>query len=227
MKKLLIWNPIWAVLLLSCNSTTSEHKQHAHKDANAHMHETPFEELVKRFESTQRDSYQQPQKVIDYIGDLKNKSIIDIGAGTGYFSKKFAEAGANVIAADVDQRFLDYMVERFHKIPALKSNIEIRKIPFENPGLKTSEVDMAFMVNVYHHIENRTAYFNNLKSGLKSGGKLIIIDFFKRKMNVGPPPEHKVEEDVVKKEIQAAGFKIKDYNDQLLPNQYILIAVPE
>ena len=44
-----------------------------------------MDDLVERFESPERDAYQMPDKVLNALGDLKGKTIIDIGAGSGYF----------------------------------------------------------------------------------------------------------------------------------------------
>jgi SAM-dependent methyltransferase len=50
------------------------------------------------------------------------------------------------------------------------------------------------IVNTYHHIENREAYFAKVLKGLKPGGELVLIDFFKKELPVGPPVDHKIDE---------------------------------
>jgi len=89
----------------SYNSFAQENHHHDKEknghNANEFVHQSNFDELVKRFESPERDAYQQPQKVLNFLGDIKDKKIMDIGAGTGYFSVKLAQKGAKVIAADV------------------------------------------------------------------------------------------------------------------------------
>ena len=99
---------------------------------------------------------------------------MDIGAATGYFSVKFANRGANVIAADVSDGFQEYLKERLEKEHI--KNIELRKIPYDSPLLKDNEADIVFIANTYHHIENRTSYFSKVKQGLKPGEKVIITD---------------------------------------------------
>lgn len=100
----------------------ANHENHEHGRANKHMHQSSLDDLVKRFESPERDEYQQPDKVLAYLGDIKDKTIMDIGAGTGYFSVKLADHGAHVIAADVDDDFQDYLKNELKTIisPALK-----------------------------------------------------------------------------------------------------------
>lgn len=77
--------------------------------ANEHMHKNKFETLVERFESPERQNWQKPQEVIRFLGQLKNKVVLDLGAGTGYFSFRLAPLVKTVIAADVDERFLEFI----------------------------------------------------------------------------------------------------------------------
>ena len=80
-------------------------KKNDSNPANEHMHRSSVDDLVKRFESPERDAYQKPEKVLAFLGDISNKKIMDIGSGSGYFSVKLAEKGAKVIAADVSDEF--------------------------------------------------------------------------------------------------------------------------
>lgn len=197
-------------------------KQSKHGSANEFMHQSSVEGLIERFESPERDAYQQPQKVLEYLGDIQGLTIMDIGAGSGYFAVKLAEKGANVIAADVDDTFQEFLQNRI-KENNLKS-IETRKIPYDSPNLKEEEVDMVLIVNTYHHIENRPEYFTKVKKGTKSNGKLVIIDFYKSEIPVGPPLSHRLPIDVVVNELKKAGYTAFDVNVDLLPYQYIIKA---
>ncbi len=191
-------------------------------DANAYMRRSSMEGLVRRFESPERDEYQKPEKVLQYLGDIKGKTIIDIGAGSGYFSIKLAEKGARVIAADVDDMFQDFLQNRIKENNL--ENIEVRKIQYDSPGLKDGEVDMVFLVNTYHHIENRPEYFRKVKKGIKENGELVTIDFFKSDLPVGPSLDHKISMDVVITELKEAGYSTFEIDVNLLPYQYIIKA---
>jgi len=199
------------------NDTPSEHSS-----ANEHMHQSSVENLIERFESPERDAYQQPEKVLEFLGDLLGQTIMDIGAGSGYFSVKLAEKGAKVIAADVDDEFQEFLQRRIEK--SNLDNIETRKIPYDSPNLKEEEVDMVLIVNAYHHIENRPEYFTKVKKGTKPEGQLVIIDFFKSEIPVGPPLDHKLPIDVVVNELKKAGYNSFEVNVDLLPYQYIIKA---
>lgn len=232
LKKTQFYFPLLSVVVVffsACkgeDKTSELHEKHSHEkhshSANEFSDQSTVEKLAKKFESAERDSAQQPQKILHYLGDLQGKTIMDIGAGTGYFSVKLADKGANVIAADVSSEFQDYLKQRLEK-DKLK-NIELRKIPYDSPFLKDAEVDMIFVANTYHHIENRVDYFTRAKKGIKKGGELIILDYFKTDMPDGPPTNMKVSIDEVIAELKKAGYTSFEAEVNLLPYQYILRA---
>jgi predicted methyltransferase len=82
-------------------------------------------------------------------------------------------------------------------------------------------VDLIFVVDTYHHIGNRIPYFSKLRSSLRPGGRLAIIDF-KADSPIGPPVEHRISPEKVTEELAAAGYKLEESRD-LLPRQYFLI----
>lgn len=213
-------------LLAACTVAAQEHRKHPDEKhgetANEHRHRSPAADMIKRLESPERDAYQHPEKVLQYLGDVTGKTIMDIGAGSGYFSTKLAKAGAKVIAADVDEEFQEHLKSRIAE--ERLENIELRRLPYDSPALGDEEVDMVFMVNTYHHIENRPDYFAEVKRGLKKGGELVIIDFFKADLPVGPPADHKVSMDEVIVELKKAGYTTFEVDVSLLPYQFIVKA---
>ncbi len=191
--------------------------------ANDFMNSFGFNSLVERFEGKERTAYQKPKKVMEYIGDVSDQTIIDIGAGTGYFTFRLAEKGAKVIAADVDDRFLNYMKEKMDTLQ-FQYPVELRKVPYDSPNLKNAEVEKALIVNTYHHIDERVNYFSKVKKGLKPNGTLIVIDFFKKELEHGPPMRYKVSADEVVEELKKAGFTSFKKEMELLEYQYIITA---
>lgn len=216
--------------LLTAGGVFAQHHQHGHHhgndstsgSANEHMHQSSTHELVQRFEGPERDAYQRPEKVLDLLGSIEGKTIMDIGAGSGYFSVKLAARGAHVIAADVNEELQAYLRERIAKDQL--QDIELRMIPYDSPALKDAEVHLVFLANTYHHIEDRAAYFRQVRQGTKEGGELVIVDFFKTDLPVGPPVEHKVALDEVIAELKEAGYTEFVVDVMLLPYQYIVRA---
>jgi ubiquinone/menaquinone biosynthesis C-methylase UbiE len=210
-------------IVLSCSENGPYHpNKHKgeHQHANHHMNKTPFEDLVKRFESPDRDEWQRPASVIAFLGDLSNKTVIDIGAGTGYFEFKIKDSTAKLIAADVDERFINFMNERIASNGV--KHISTRKAEYDKPPVNPNEADIVFMVDVYHHIENRKVYFAEVRKGLKAGGKLVIVDFKKGDFKQGPPDRMKLEAKQVIEEMKSAGFKLVEEDSETLSFQYML-----
>lgn len=212
---------IFCFSLWSCNNQEKHGYHHDYSrdnESNVHMNETPFEDLVKMFEDSARAEWQKPDEIIDLLGDLDGKKIMDIGAGTGYFAFRMAARGANVIAADVDDRFIEYLDNR-----AIE-NIETRLVPYDNSNLKPKEVDAVIIVDTYHHIEKRTDYFKTVLKGLKKDGRLMIVDFKKAETPYGPPVNHRISADEVVEELKTAGFISFEIEEDFLPYQYVIIA---
>jgi 2-polyprenyl-3-methyl-5-hydroxy-6-metoxy-1,4-benzoquinol methylase len=193
--------------------------------ADAHLHRMSFQDLVARFEVAGRETWQKPEEVIDLLGDIHGKTVLDLGAGTGYFSVRLARHGAKVIAADIDKRFLDFIQARAKAEGTDGGQVVTRLIPYDNPGLSAAEVDAVLMVDVYHHIENRPVYFGKLRNGMKPGAALLIVDFHPNKNNPeGPPPELRIAPRDVEAELRKAGFTQFDWKEDWLEYQYVLIA---
>ncbi len=191
--------------------------------ANQFMHQADFDQLAARFEDPARAEWQKPEKVIASLGPLEGKTVVDIGAGTGYFSFPISKQAAKVIAIDIDQRFLDYIAQK-QQTQKIGANIEARLTTPDSPGLKPGEADMALIVDTYHHIEGRVEYLSKLKKCLRKDGVLVIIDFKKMKTPPGPPVELRVAEDQVESELKSAGFTIVSSDKDLLPYQYMIKA---
>lgn len=220
---------VWTVSAQHNKDSIKHHKEDAFQhdpqdDANTHMSKHSIESMADAFESQERSVWQKPDEVVKLMGDLNAKTVMDIGSGTGYFSFRIADKGAKVICADVDDRFLNIIEGRKKEEGWRDSQIELRKVPYDSPLLKEGEVDLVIIVNTYHHIGNREIYFSKVKSGLKKGGQLFVIDFFKKELPFGPPVSMKLTEEQVFGELLKAGFTKFEVNRELLPNQYIIIA---
>jgi SAM-dependent methyltransferase len=204
---------------------TSNGQHHDHGDANSFMNSRSLDDLVKSFESPERAEWQKPDQVIRLLGNLHDKTVMDIGSGTGYFSFRLVKAGAKVICADIDERFLDYIRERAEKESSPEGKIELRLVEPHSPNLKENEVDAVLIVNTYHHIHDRVPYLEKILDGLRPTGKLMIVDFIKEELPVGPPVEMKLTAEHVSRELREAGFQQIVVNRELLPYQYIVEGV--
>lgn len=182
--------------------------------------------IAEDYINTNRVIWQKPDLVIDLFGDLQNKTVADIGAGTGFFAFRLVPKAKKVIAIDIDKRFVDYIDSiRVLELPEnLQSKLETRLAEPNNPHLKPGEADVILIVNTFIYIRNRAEYLKNLQKGMAANGKLIIIDFKKKRTPIGPPSEMRLPIHEVEEALYTAGFRNIETNDTALDYQYFVIA---
>lgn len=172
-----------------------------------------------------RENWQKPHIVISRLGDLSDKVVADIGAGTGYFSMRLARKAQKVIAVDINQGSLDYINRRLSRTRASEMlNIETRLTEPDEPSLSVGEADLVLLVNTYSFIENRVDYFAKVREGLSPAGRLVVVDFKAEPMPVGPPVEEKLSLSLVKMELDSAGFDVVTIDSASLDYQFIFTA---
>lgn len=181
------------------------------------------DEWAKQFDDPSRDAWQQPDKVIAALKLQPSMTVADVGAGTGYFTVRLARAvpQGQVIATDIEPDMVRYLGERAQreKLANLKP-VQAKPADTNLPA----PVDLVLLVDVYHHIEAREKYFADLKSKLKPGGRVAIIDF-RMDSPEGPPKSARIAPSRVKSEMAKAGYKVAAEH-KFLPRQYFLIFQP-
>lgn len=182
------------------------------------------EKWVKKFDDPARDKWQMPMETIKALNIGATDKIVDIGAGTGYFSLRIAKdyPGVTVYAADVEPSMIEYLKEQTEK-RSLPNHIPTK---IETNSVKLPDkVDLVLVVDTYHHIDNRPAYFGALKSQLIRNGRVAIIDFTAESPE-GPPPGHRISKEELRAEMKEAGY-VLDSDIALLPYQYFMTFKPE
>jgi SAM-dependent methyltransferase len=140
--------------------------------------------------------------------DLPRDAIVgDLGCGPGVFTVAFAKACPDgvVLACDIEPRQLDAVREKIHA-EKLANVIPVLASP-DDPHFPPGRMDVVFIGDTYHHLEDRVAYMKRLKATLKPGGRLVLLEYKPGKLPVGPPPEHKkLKAGEMDKELGDAGF---------------------
>jgi arsenite methyltransferase len=182
-----------------------------------HQHHPPQDpaEYARVLNDPAREAWQKPHEVVMALNLKPSDAIADIGSGPGYFALRFAHHAAKVYAVDIDKRLLEMAAK-----DAPANLVTVLAVP-DDPKLAPASVDVIFLCDVLHHIENRAAYYGKLKAALKPGGRIVNIDFYKKDLPVGPPVSMKLTEEQVIGEFKAAGFGLARKHD-FLPYQYFL-----
>ena len=213
-------------LLASAGCGGHGHGGHGAHDATVHHRFENPEKWGERFDAPERDAWQQPDVVIDALKIQPGQFVADIGAGTGYFTVRISPVvgvDGRVLAVDVEPEMVEYIRTRAAKA-GLKNVEPILTTP-DTPGLGADSVDLAFICDTWHHIDNRIDYLNQLRKTLRKGGKVAIVDFKEGKLPVGPPQGHKLSRQAVIEEFTTAGWTLRKEID-VLAYQYILVFEP-
>jgi SAM-dependent methyltransferase len=216
------WRLASIVVALGCAGLTAAAQQpqpQSKPDHMQHRFDDP-KRYSKSFDDPARDSWQMPVRVIETLAPAPNASIADIGAGTGYFTVRLAKAvtSGTVYAVDIEPAMLEHIrtraaSEHLANIVTVQAGATSAKLP--------KPVDLVIIVDTYHHLPNRAAYFRELAQSLAPGGRVAIIDFRKDAPD-GPPPEFRFEADQIIGEMKLAGYRL-DVKHDFLPRQHFLV----
>jgi ubiquinone/menaquinone biosynthesis C-methylase UbiE len=199
--------------------------QHGH-----HRRPDDIQQYLQHLDSAERDVYQKPSQVVEALALKPGMTVADLGSGSGYFARRFVEAvseSGKVYAIDVEPEMLKYVEDSIVHMHIPYSAEFILARP-DNPKLPLESADLVFLCNTYHHLEDRSQYFRNIKGALKPGGRIAIVDFYhdERSGELGFPKEHLVPRDQVIEEMRKAGYRLLREHG-FLARQYFVEFVPD
>lgn len=175
------------------------------------------------YEGFSRDGWQQPEQVLAALEVQPGERVADIGAGGGYFAFKLADAvgpGGLVYAVDVDKDMTDYLRERAAEDGY--RNVEVMLAPPDNSTLSPAGVDLVFTCNTYHHFDHPVEYFSRLRSALRPGGRVAIVDLDAQRSTLvwlfghGTPPS------TIVTQMATAGYRLERSHDFLSRQSFMV-----
>jgi cyclopropane fatty-acyl-phospholipid synthase-like methyltransferase len=169
---------------------------------------TPYAGDLSIFESAGRDERLQVNRVMDMLGIEPGKNVADIGAGSGWFTVRAARrvAGSGTVyAVDINPKAIEYIAERAKK-EQLQNIKTILSTP-DDPQLPAGSVDAVLLLKTYHEVAHPVVLLKNLRSSLKPGAKIGIID------RNGNGEDHGISKDVIIREAAQAGYQLRDTQD--------------
>ena len=198
----------------SAGQGTKEQIQKMHQDPKAY---------IAMLESPQREAEQKPDEVIAALDLKAGETLADIGAGSGYFTFRFARKvgdSGRVYAVDINSDMIVYM-NRYIRDKKVKNVTTVLSVP-DDPLLPDVSINRFFICNTWHHVGNRPQYIALMKKMLKPGGQIVVMDYKKEQLPVGPPPDMKMAREEVIREMESGGFKLAKEH-AFLPYQYFLV----
>ena len=182
--------------------------------------------VINKDENKNREIWQKPEVVVALMGDIKDKKVADIGAGTGYFTFRIAMKAKKVIAIDIEKEYLDILDNLKEKLPKeIQSKIETRLAKSNDPLLKKEEVDLVVIINTFSFIKNKKQYLKTVREDLKKGGKIFIVDFKMKNLPIDAPDKsERLPINELENLLEQTGYRNIRSDDTTLDYQYIVVA---
>jgi ubiquinone/menaquinone biosynthesis C-methylase UbiE len=161
---------------------------------------------IEALESDQRVRDLQVDLVIERLALPPDAVVGDLGCGPGVFSVPFGRAvpAGLVYAADVEPRQLDRLSAKLAEggvhnvIPVLAS--------LDDPHFPPGGLDLVFIGDTLHHLQDRVAYLRRLQGCLKPGGRVAVLEYKPGDLPVGPPAAHKLAPGELERTLSEAGY---------------------
>jgi ubiquinone/menaquinone biosynthesis C-methylase UbiE len=164
-----------------------------------------------------RDGRQKPLELVAAMNIKPGMTVADIGTGTGYMLKFLSDAvgpAGKVYGEDIQTDFLDRA--RAKNVP----NAELILGTTTDPKLPPNSIDIALVLDVYHHFDYPDKMLAAIRTALKPDAHLVIVDYYK---SASPSPGHiRLERDEVAAEIERNGFHLLAKREHIPNTQYML-----
>ena len=127
------------------------------------------------------DRWRKPERVVAALGLVRGQTVADVGAGTGYFTLRLAEAvgpAGRVTATDVDPAALSILarLSRRASTSAAAAPIDVRRVEPDDPGLESGRYDRILVAQVDHLLADRVDYLRRLRAALAPGGRVAVAN---------------------------------------------------
>lgn len=174
-------------------------------------------------ERPERPQEEQTDLLVKQLRIKPGEVIADIGAGTGYISRRLAKltgSQGNVMAVDIQSEMLELLTNNMAKFGI--SNVVPVLGTVSNPMLAQASVDLAVMVDVYHEFEFPYEMMSALCRALKPGGRVAFVEYRREDPNVPIKLVHKMTEAQVRLEMSVQ-LLVWVETVEVLPRQHIIV----
>ena len=216
-------------LLVSLSGLADAQQQSLSPGINRYFQNPDYAQWQAAFESEGREIFEQSHAIVDALALKPGMAVADVGAGSGVMTLLFAEkvgAGGTAIAQDIAPAFLRGIEDRARK--AGLTQVRVLLGGDKEARLPANSVDLVFTADTYHHFEYPQAMLASLRSALKPGGRLIIIDYEKTPGRSSPwvMGHVRADRETVIGEITTAGFILERTHHFLRENYFLEFRKP-
>jgi len=159
-------------------------------------------------ESRQREELIPPEVLIGQMPIHRDHTLLDVGAGSGFFTIPMAEStSSKVYAMDPDRRMLSVIKDKAKEKGLV--NIELIQDYIENLSIQNNSVDFVMASLILHEVGSLTKALSNIFEVLKDGGHLLCLEYEKDDLIIeGPPMSIRIGSEELEKALSLIGFKI-------------------
>ena len=170
----------------------------------------------------EREREERPDLLVEALHLQPGMTVADIGAGSGYLSRRLAPliAPGRVLAVDVQPQMVA-LLDALAQQPGLK-NISPQLGTAQDVKLPDASVDLAVMVDVYHELAFPYEVMQSILRALKPGGRVVFVEYRAEDPRVPIKALHKMSEAQVRREMRRLPLTF-ERSDERLPLQHLIV----
>lgn len=179
-------------------------------------------ENAGKLERSDRYELLKPGETLKRFGLAAGMKFLDVGAGTGFFSRVASEIvgpKGRVYAADMSREMLAFMKSR--RVP--KNMLPLLSEEYHVP-LEDGSVDFTLASSVMHENAEPRKLLAELRRLTRSGGRILIVDWKKQDEEHGPPKEERL--DIRDLEAMLGDFRVLESGELNASYYFILLSRP-
>ena len=169
-----------------------------------------------------REREERTDVVLKLLDLPKDAEVADIGAGTGYFSFPMGRLAPDgtIYAVDIQDEMLAIVRDLARRKGV--TNVVAHRGEIDDVKLPPASVDVVLVVDAYHEFSHPAEMLRSIRTALRPGGRLVLVEYRAEDPDVPIKPLHKMSEAQARRELEASGFEFLR-NDPTLPQQHFLV----
>jgi precorrin-6B methylase 2 len=174
-------------------------------------------------ERPERESEEEPDKLLEQLHLKPGDVVADIGAGTGFITRSLATSvgsAGKVLAVDIQPEMLNLLTNKMASLGI--TNVVPVLGTVSDPKLPPDSVDLVLMVDVYHEFEFPFEMMSGICRSLKPNGRVVFVEFRAEDPSVPIKKLHKMNQGQVRKEMAVLPLRWSG-NIEVLPRQHIIV----